>query len=69
MFFTNRDGTINYQQMIVEIEKAIREGYERFSQTKKQASRNRNRYFREHDEKKCVDTLRKNISKMYKSDG
>ena len=61
MFFTNEDGTINYQQMIEEVELAIREGKKRFSETKRQASRNRNRYFRPHDEQECLEKTRKAI--------
>ncbi len=67
MFFINQDGTVDYQQMIEEVELAIREGKKRFSETKKQASRNRNRYLKPHDEQECLEKTREAIEKLYKS--
>ncbi len=66
MFFINEDGTLNYQQMIEEIELAIREGKKRFSDTERGKTRNLNRYYSDHDAKDCLDETRKAIERLYK---
>ena len=67
MFFINQDSTVDYQQMIEEVELAIREGKKRFSETKKQASRHRNRYLKPHNEQECLEKTREAIEKLYKA--
>ena len=66
MFFINEDGTLNYQQMIEEIELAIREGKKRFSDTQRGKTRHLDRYYSDHDAKDCLDETRKAIERLYR---
>ena len=65
MFFLNDDGTVNYQQMIEEIELAIRQGKKRFSDIDKNMHRNYHKFYQPHDESECLEKTKNNIEGLY----
>lgn len=67
MFYLNEDGKLNYQQMIEDIEKMIRDGVERYKYRTIKSLKNVNRDFESHINDECMVVTRDELDAMYRN--
>ncbi|NEP70283.1 hypothetical protein [Moorena sp. SIO3A5] len=66
MFFLNPDGTLNFQQMVIELDEAIRNGAKNFKSTLSAEQRNHfNRLKQEHQEHHTLKKTREQLNYQY----
>ncbi|NET69470.1 MAG: hypothetical protein F6K63_35945, partial [Moorea sp. SIO1G6] len=66
MFFLNPDGTLNFQQMVIELDEAIRNGAKNFKSTLSAEQRhNFNRLKQEHQEHHTLKKTREQLNYQY----